>query len=349
MKLGARQVREGDIIMADTAEDETAGKVTEAYNVGDKVILSGQHTYLMRSKIQFAPKYLGYFLNSNCYHNQLLQYMAGTKVTSVSKNGVNKTYVIFPPTIDEQKRIAEALQNIDSLIEALDEQIAKKQAIKTGAMQQLLTAKTRLQGFTQPWVEVTFEDVVSRFATGLNPRQNFVLNSGGTLNYITIKDFKDGVLSFDSCDKIDQAAFDLIQRRADIRKGDLLFSSIGRVGDAYVISEDPKNWNINESVFALRPNKARMTSEFLYYIIKGNEVYNKLQDAITGSTLRSIKMNHLKKIAFTIPSDIAEQRAIAEVLYNMDAEIQTLQDERNKYALIKQGMMQELLTGKIRI
>lgn len=257
--------------------------------------------------------------------------------------------LIIPSSLSEQQRIATALSQMDELISALDEQINKKMLIKQASMQQLLTAKTRLNGFSEPWKEVRFEDVVARFATGLNPRQNFMLNSGGHCYYVTIKDFKDGVLSFDNCDKIDEKACLLINNRSDLRKGDLLFSSIGRVGDAYIIKETPKNWNINESVYNLRPNQKEITSDFLYYIIKSKTVYNKIQDAITGSTLRSIKMNHLKVISFAIPPSLPEQQAIASILTAMDNEIQALQAQRDKYTLIKQGMMQQLLTGKIRI
>lgn len=277
------------------------------------------------------------------------QFSAGSGVPTLNRNSVHEKKLPFPPTLAEQEKIANALSKIDSLITDLDALIEKKRAIKTGTMQQLLTGKKRLNGFTGEWERVTFEDVISRFATGLNPRNNFVLNNGGFLYYVTIKDFKDGVLYFESCDRINEVAFELIQKRADLKKGDLLFSSIGRVGDAYVIKEDPKDWNINESVYNLRPNYDKITSDFLYFMIKSKDVSNKLQEAVTGSTLRSIKMSHLKQISFFIPPTIDEQNAIASILSSMDTEIAALEQKRDKYIAIKQGMMQNLLTGKIRL
>ena len=296
-----------------------------------------------------SPNYLSLYLNSNMGMNEVSLLQAGGGRNNLNVNDFINLRITLPPTLAEQERIAGALSSIDTLIGALTEQIEKKRHIKQGAMQQLLTGKKRLAGFTGAWKNVTFEDVVERFATGLNPRQNFKLNSGGALFYVTIKDFKDGVLYFDNCDKIDEAAFELINKRADLREGDLLFSSIGRVGDAFVIKSTPTNWNINESVYNLRPNYSVIISDFLYHIIKGKELSNKIQDAVTGSTLRSIKMNHLKQISFSIPPTIAEQSAIAAVLSRMDTEIAALEQKRDKYIAIKSGMMQNLLTGKIRL
>ena len=216
-------------------------------------------------------------------------------------------------------------------------------------MQELLTGRTRLSGFKGKWVEKTFCEFISRFATGLNPRQNFKLNSGGNNYYITIKDFKNGKISFNGCDKIDDLALRLINERSDLRAGDLLFSSIGRVGDAYVIKETPSNWNINESVFSLRPDARQMDVNFLYYLVKSNAVQERLTSGITGSTLTGIKIGELRGIVCFYPSDVVEQKAIATVLSDIDAEIAALEADRAKYERIKSGMMQELLTGKTRL
>lgn len=216
-------------------------------------------------------------------------------------------------------------------------------------MQQLLTGKTRLPGFTDDWVDLRFEDFISRFATGLNPRSNFVLNVNASNYYITIKDFVDGVIYFDHCDKVSDEAIKRINERSDLRKGDVLFSSIGRVGDAYVIEETPTNWNINESVFSLRPNPDIIDSHFLYYLIKSQDAQSKFQESITGTTLKSIKMGHLKEISCCFPSSIAEQKEIASTIRSIDREILSSETLRDKYCLIKQGMMQELLTGKTRL
>lgn len=135
-------LQSGDIIIADTAEDEAVGKALEVVNV-DCPILAGQHTLLCRPKIRFADKFLGYYLNAACYHDQLLPYIVGTKVSSVSKASVAQTKLVVPE-YEEQQAIAEILSSMDSEIEALEQKLAKYRQLKQGMMQQLLTGKIRL-------------------------------------------------------------------------------------------------------------------------------------------------------------------------------------------------------------
>ena len=135
-------LQSGDIIIADTAEDEAVGKALEVVNVNCP-ILAGQHTLMCRPKIKFADKFLGYYLNAACYHDQLLPYIVGTKVSSVSKASVAQTKLVVPE-YKEQQAIAEILSNMDSEIEALEQKLVKYRQVKQGMMQQLLTGKIRL-------------------------------------------------------------------------------------------------------------------------------------------------------------------------------------------------------------
>lgn len=135
-------LQSGDIIIADTAEDEAVGKALEVVNVNCP-ILAGQHTLMCRPKIKFADKFLGYYLNAACYHDQLLPYIVGTKVSSVSKASVAQTKLVVPEYA-EQQAIAEILSNMDSEIDALEHKLAKYRQVKQGMMQQLLTGKIRL-------------------------------------------------------------------------------------------------------------------------------------------------------------------------------------------------------------
>ena len=135
-------LQSGDIIIADTAEDEAVGKALEVVNVNCP-ILAGQHTLMCRPKIKFADKFLGYYLNAACYHDQLLPYIVGTKVSSVSKASVAQTKLVVPE-YEEQQAIAEILSNMDSEIDALEQKLAKYRQVKQGMMQQLLTGKIRL-------------------------------------------------------------------------------------------------------------------------------------------------------------------------------------------------------------
>ncbi len=135
-------LQSGDIIIADTAEDETVGKALEVDNV-NSLILAGQHTLLCRPKIKFADKFLGYYLNAECYHDQLLPFVVGTKVSSVSKSSVAQTK-LFVPDFEEQNAIASILSDLDNEIDVLEQKLEKARQLKQGMMQQLLTGKIRL-------------------------------------------------------------------------------------------------------------------------------------------------------------------------------------------------------------
>lgn len=135
-------LKSGDVIIADTAEDETVGKALEVINV-DCPVLAGQHTLLCRPKIKFAEKFLGYYLNASCYHDQLLPFIVGTKVSSISKASIAQTKLVIPK-YEEQQAIAEILSKMDDEIDALEMKLEKYRQVKQGMMQQLLTGKIRL-------------------------------------------------------------------------------------------------------------------------------------------------------------------------------------------------------------
>lgn len=143
-KFNHTVLQNGDVIIADTAEDETVGKSTEIYNVGKMKIVSGLHTIPIRPKKKFASKWLGYFINSACWHDQILPFITGTKVSAISKTAIAETKFFYPAKIDEQTAIANVLSDMDTEISALETKLAKYRTLKTGMMQQLLTGKIRL-------------------------------------------------------------------------------------------------------------------------------------------------------------------------------------------------------------
>ena len=135
----------GDIIISDTAEDETVGKACEIQNVGNKKILAGLHTMLLRpNKGLFAPCFLGYYINSEAYHKKLIPLIQGIKVCSIGKMAIQNTLITIP-NVKEQNAIASVLVKADKEIELANEKLAKLQSQKRGLMQQLLTGKKRIE------------------------------------------------------------------------------------------------------------------------------------------------------------------------------------------------------------
>ena len=120
-----------------------------------------------------------------------------------------------------------------------------------------------------------------------------------------------------NCDMIDDQALAQIQKRSDLQKGDILFTSIGRIGDCYLIENKPKNWNINESVFTFRPNKNIIEPEYLFHTVHSDIVLNQILNNITGSTFKSIKIADLKNTNIPLTSK-SEQIKLSLFINNLD-------------------------------
>lgn len=140
-KYNASFLQNGDVIVADTAEDLTVGKCSEIAGLNDEVVLSGLHTIPYRPVEKFASGYLGYYLNSNMYHNQLIPLMQGIKVTSISKSAMQNTDIVYPKSVEEQSRIGNYFQSLDSLITLHQRKCDELRKIKKFMLQNMFVQK----------------------------------------------------------------------------------------------------------------------------------------------------------------------------------------------------------------
>lgn len=131
------RLQDGDIVIADTAEDETVGKCTEVGNTKETIVVSGLHTIPCRPKMKFARAFLGYYMNSSSFHNNLRPIMQGVKVTSISKSALQSIHLTFPKSLEEQQKIANCLFSIDSYISSINEKIEQLKAHKKSLLQKL--------------------------------------------------------------------------------------------------------------------------------------------------------------------------------------------------------------------
>jgi type I restriction enzyme S subunit len=131
------ELQNGDIVLADTAEDETVGKAIEIYHIGTSKVVSGLHTMACRPTDKYAPKYMGYYINSPTYHNQLLPFMQGIKVTSIGRRNIADTVVYYPYDIEEQQKIADFLSALDEAINYAKQELDKWKELKKGLLQQM--------------------------------------------------------------------------------------------------------------------------------------------------------------------------------------------------------------------
>ena len=190
------------------------------------------------------------------------------------------------------------------------------------------------------WEVKDLGEVVEKTGTGLNPRDNFKLGEGECY-YVTIKSIVQGKVLLDSkCDRITEEALDIINRRSDLKKGDILFTSIQPVGVTYLLRETPKNWNINESVFTIRPNYSKLTSEFLYMFLSGDFIKAYTENVSAGSIHKGIRHTNMKECKFVLP-----QRSVIDdytKLHNLDLENQ-------KLAELRDWLLPMLMNGQVKV
>ena len=158
-------LQNGDVIVADTAEDETVGKCTEIAGLSDEIVISGLHTIPYRPLQKYAPGYLGYYMNSPSYHNQLLPLMQGIKVTSISKTALQNTDILYPKSATEQAAIGRYFRNLDNLITLHQREYEKLHNIKKSMLEKMFpkngsnVPEIRFKGFTEAWEQRKLGDI----------------------------------------------------------------------------------------------------------------------------------------------------------------------------------------------
>ena len=259
------------------------------------------------------------------------------------------SYQIALPELSEQTYIADALEETDNLISSLEKQITKKKAIKQGAMQELLTGKKRLPGFSGDWQKFNLmkhSKIKARIGwQGL--KKSEYLDSGYAL-LVTGTDFADGKVQWDSCHYVTLDRYDQ-DRNIQIQNNDILITKDGSLGKAALVQGLSKPATLNSGIFVIRPLQNAYDPVFVYHILSSFVFKDFLDKLSAGSTIIHLYQKDVGKFEFLLPPTIEEQKAIAAVLSEMDADIAALEEKLAKYRQIKQGMMQQLLTGKIRL
>lgn len=289
---------------------------------------------------QFETEYLFYSLGSEWVFRQYKTLAAGSSVLNLNKDVVARVVVPVPPR-PEQEKIAEALSDVDALLAAMTKLIEKKRAIKQGAMQELLTGKKRLAGFTGKWVEKRLGDV-GEFVGGGTPSTAISSYWGGDIDWYTPAEIGYAKYVNSSNRRITNEGLRNSAARV-LPAGAILLTTRASIGIRAILKHEAAT---NQGFQSLIVNE-ESDSEFMYYFL--STVVEEMESRASGSTFLEISSSKLKEIPIVVPQTVAEQKAIASVLSDMDAEIAALEATRAKYESIKQGMMQELLTGKTRL
>ena len=336
-------IEDGDIVLADTAEDETVGKACEIANIGSEKILSGLHTMLIRpQKGLFFPCFLGYQVNSVSYRKQLQALIQGIKVCSLGKQAIANTYFAVPP-LPEQQRIVSVLSLWDTAIAKQTALIEKLTLRKRGLMQQLLTGKKRLEGFCGEWKEVRLGDVAS-INRGGSPRPiEQYLTKGEGFNWIKIGDV--GVNAKYITSTEEKIIKEGLSKTRFVKSGDFILSNSMSFGRPYILKIDGC---IHDGWLVIQEYDKTFNIDFLYYILGYDTTLAQYKSMAAGSGVLNLNKEIVKEVLLKIPP-INEQKAIASILVNADKEIELANEKLVRLQEEKRGLMQVLLTGKKRI
>ena len=287
------------------------------------------------------------------FYRQWSDYLAfnfsqGSKQQSFTAE-IAKRLPIYAPPYEEQIMVAEALCDTDTLIRELDALIEKKNAIFQGTMQELLTGRRRLPGYNEPWCEVTFKDLGYTY-NGLSGKNGSDFGHGNSkfIMFVNVI-YKDTVspLYFGTVD------IPISEKQNQVQKNDLIFNTSSEtpeeVGMCTCVSEEYQNLYLNSFCFGFRFYESNVNARFITFMLRSKIGRVLMMELAQGSTRYNLPKRRFLSSTIKLPKDKREQDEIALILSDMTKEIAELEAKRDKYAAIRQGMMQQLLTGKIRL
>ena len=331
---------------------DTEGVVTAGDGVGTGKVfhyVNGkfglhQRCYLIHNFVSNMSARFFFWIFSNNFYERVHSMTAKSSVDSVRREMIAGMQIPMPPK-SEQTRIATALSNIDALISELGKLIEKKRAIKQGTMQKLLTGKKRLKGFSEPWVEKKLGENATILRGGSpRPIEDYITDSQDGLNWIKIGDVKPDDKYFrKTAEKIKKEG---LAKTRQVKKGDFILSNSMSFGRPYILDIDGC---IHDGWLVIQDYQEAYNMQFLYYVLCSDGVKNQYIAMAAGSSVQNLNKEKVANVILNAPVSLEEQTAIASVLTSMDNEISALEAKKAKYEQIKQGMMQQLLTGKIRL
>jgi type I restriction enzyme S subunit len=286
-----------------------------------------------------VPLFFYYFFKSPEGRRRIRNIVSGTNVKGI--RGSELRGILVPvPSLHEQRAIATALSDVDALITSLDRLISKKRDLKQAAMQQLLTGKTRLPGFeVKPGYKQTDVGVIP---------EDWDLEFIENLAYITTG-------GKNTQDRVDDGPYPFFVRSQTVERissysydGEAVLTAGDGAGTGKVFHYINGRFDVHQRVYRLSDFNERICGYF-FFLYFSSHFYGRIMQMTAKSSVDSVRRNMIARMVIPLPASRAEQTAIASVLSDMDAELAALEQRREKTKLLKQGMMQELLTGRIRL
>jgi type I restriction enzyme S subunit len=325
-KYKTSKLQDGDVVIADAAEDETVGKCTEITNIGNQIIVSGLHTIPVRPELKFASKYLGYYMNSHAFNNQLLRLMQGTKVLSISKTAIKDTSVVFPSETHEQSQIGSYFQHLDKLISLHQAKVNKLTNLKKAMLEKMFpkqgadVPEIRFKGFAGAWDQKEINAIADRYDNLRIPITAANRTPGPVPYYGAngIQDYVDGYTH--------EGEFILI---AEDGANDLKNYPVQYVNG--------KVW-VNNHAHVLQGKNKIANNLFLKYAFSQVNI----EPFLVGGGRAKLNAETMMKIEMPVPESIDEQEKIGTYFQNLDKSITLHQAELEKLTNLKSACLEKM-------
>lgn len=308
---------EGDLIFTAAGTIGQVG-ILEAPLKYKKYVISNKQLRARIDTRKVDLLYAYYWFASAWMQNYFIRNNKGSTVPLITLSELKDAPISYPEDITEQKKIVMAIEaisrkinnnrnicfNLESMAKTLydywftqfDFPNAEGKPYRSSGGEMVWNDQLKRK-IPKGWDVRPLSHVISSINTGLNPRDNFILGNGD-IQYLTVKNLTtSGTIDFSGCDTVDEQAREIIHKRSDVSVGDILFASIAPLGRCYLIQNPPEKWDINESVFSIRRNASRVTSEFLYMYFMSDTFIKTATSSSTGSIFKGIRINTLLDIA----------------------------------------------------
>ena len=344
-KFATSYLKNGDVIVADTAEDETVGKCTEIIGLTDQKVISGLHTIPLRPNGQFATGYLGFYLNSAAYHTQLKPLMQGIKVTSISKSAMQDTVIKYPSDVKEQALIGQYFMNIDHLITLHQRKLDKLKILKKTMLENCFPQKgesvprVRFGGFTGYWEQRKVGELTNVLSASRVHKEEWA---------------EDGIPFFRSSDVVsafkgteNKKAFisielyeQLAKSSGKLEQNDILITGGGSIGIPYIVPDNKPLYSKDADLIWIK-HSANFDSRYLYTYFISEEFREYLASISHMGTIAHYTIEQVKDTPVRLPS-IDEQRELGDFFVSLDHLITLHQCKLEKLQTIKKSLLRSM-------
>ncbi|MDC7230118.1 MAG: restriction endonuclease subunit S [Sphaerochaetaceae bacterium] len=339
-------LQNGDVIMADAAEDETVGKASEIVNLGSLKVVSGLHTIVCRPREKKQPYFLGYYINSQSFHSQLLPLMQGTKVSSLSRTNLSKTYVCYPTNPKEQAQIGNFFRNVDNLITLHQRKYDKLVSVKKSMLEKMFPKngsdipEIRFAGFTDPWEQRKLGDLMN-VGSVKRIHQSDWTSTG--IRFLRARDIVSAAKNEEPSDYLyisEERYREYSTLSGKVQKGDLLVTGVGTIGVPFLIVDDTEIYFKDGNIIWFK-NGGVLDGRFFYYSFISERIQSFIKESAGIGTVGTYTIDSGKKTPIMLP-DVREQKQLGLFFTQLDNLITLHQRKLEKLKNVKKSMLERM-------